>query len=131
MLRSYTTARASSIGPADNRQDVTEVVELHDGVRQHVRDRGTAGRASRRPQLAAEGELRALCRAVVGLAVHRAAGLEPALVALSHPSDRAPRRPVRARRWLADPHRAAARGRTADRAVALGSDADPGREAHP
>jgi homogentisate 1,2-dioxygenase len=44
--------------------------------------------------------------------------------------DRAPRRPVRARRWWADPHRAAARGRTADRAVALGSDADPGREAH-
>ena len=38
-------------------------------------------------QLAAEGELRPLCRAALRLAVHGAAGDQPALLALSHPPD--------------------------------------------
>jgi len=41
-----------------------------------------ARRASRRAQLAAEGELRAVCRAAFRFAVHRAAGDQPALLAL-------------------------------------------------
>ena len=50
------------------------------------------GALAGRPQLAAEGELRPLCRAALRLAVHRAAGDQPAHLALSHPPDGAAHR---------------------------------------
>src|SRR5581483_5625705 len=96
---------------------------LHVGLRQHVRDRGARRRAPRRPQLATESELWPLCRAALGLALYGAAGLEPALLALPHPPDRAPHRALRARRPRADAHRAEPRERNAHRAAALGPDA--------
>ena len=58
---------------------------LYVRLRQQFRDRGAARRAAHRPQFAAALRLRALCGAVVRLAVHRAARQQRALLALSHP----------------------------------------------
>ena len=55
-------------------------------------------RAADRPQFAAKGRFRPLCRAAVGLAVHGAAGEQPALVALSHSPDGQALGPLQAHR---------------------------------
>src|SRR5690348_10585480 len=86
-------------------------VRLHVWLWQYVRDRSVVGRTADRAQLAAEGELRALCRAALRLAVHSAAIHERALLALSHPSRCAAYVAFRAHRSKSDPHRAAARER--------------------
>ena len=59
--------------------------ELPLRLRQRVRDRGAAGRAAGRPQLAAALRLRPLRRAAFRLALHRAARRQRALLALPHP----------------------------------------------
>src|SRR5205807_6580756 len=66
-------------------------------------------------KFAAEGQLRALRRAALGVAVHRAAGHQPALLALSHPPRRPPHQPFPAHRPRPDPYRAGARRERADR----------------
>ena len=100
---------------------------LHVRLRQQLRDRGAAGRAADRPQLAAALRLRALCRATLRFALHRAARQQRALVALSHPAVGEALRPLRQGRCPAVAHRAVPRGRAADRATALGSGADSER----
>ena len=58
-------------------------------------------------------ELRALCRTALGLALHRAAGDQSALMALSHPTERQAFGPLRASRQGADAD-GAERARTRD-----------------
>src|SRR5262249_11556142 len=73
--------------------DGYEIRRPHDaaiyvGLRQQLRDGGASGSAADRPQLAPEGQLRALCRAAQRLAIHGASRPEPALLALSHLAER-------------------------------------------
>ena len=102
---------------------------LHVRLRQRLRDRGAARRAADRPQLAAEVHLRALRGAALGLALHRAALDQRALLALSHPPEREAFGRFRKVDGLLRTA-PAPRGRRADRAHALGPDADPEGEAH-
>ena len=66
-----------------------------------------------------------LCRAALRLAFHRAARQQRAVLALPHPSDGEALGPFREGRCRAVAHRAVPRIRNADRAAALGPDADP------
>ena len=111
--------------------DAGDAGRLHAGLRQRLRDRGAAGRAARRAELAAAHGLRALCRAAVGLALHRAARHQRALLALPHPPLGAARAEVQedGAAPLED-GAVARRARPPDRPAALGAGADPEGEAH-
>src|SRR5260370_10038163 len=86
-------------------------------LRKQLRDGGAAGRPADRPQLAPEGQLRALRRAAERLAVHGAARAEPALLALPDLADRQTPRPLCEDRQAADPdHARPAASHAADRA---------------
>ncbi len=98
---------------------------LHVRLRQQFRDRGVARRAADGAQLAAALRLRALCRAALRLAVHRAARQQRAFLALSDPPVGEAFRTLCQSRRRAVAHRAVPRTRTTDRAIALGSGADP------
>ncbi len=66
------------------------IAGVSDRLRQRLRDRGAARRASGGPQLAAEVPLRALRRAAQRLALYGAADHERAELALPHPADGRP-----------------------------------------
>ena len=83
------------------------------------------GALADRAQLAAALRLRALRRAAVRLAVHRAARQQRALVAVSDPAVGQALRPVRQGRCRAVAHRAVPRAGDAGLAIALGPGADP------
>ncbi|CAD5377798.1 hypothetical protein OF001_U230050 [Pseudomonas sp. OF001] len=68
---------------------------LPGGLRQRVRQRGAARRPAGRPELAAEGALRPVCRAAVRHRLHRAAQRGAAYLDVPHPPVRRPR-PLRA-----------------------------------
>ena len=84
-------------------------------------------RVADRPQLAAADELRPLRGAALGLALHGAAGDQPALLALPHPAERQAFRPLPEDRPRAGAHGTGRpRGeRPADRPDALEPDPDP------
>ena len=105
---------ATRCGAACSRRHERATLPVPVGLRQRVRDRGAAGRAAGRPQLAAARALRPLRRAAERHRVHRAARRQPAQLALPHPAGgdapavrahrrRPHRRPLRRGRGDAEP----------------------------
>src|SRR6185369_3461979 len=97
--------------------------EIHVRLRQQLRNRSLGRGAPGRAKLAAEGELRPLCRATLRFAVHRAAGHQSAHLALSDKADGPAHRPVSEGRGRLHPYRPGpGRNRSADWPVALVAD---------
>ena len=111
------------------RQDHPELAPHHAGLHvrlpQQFRDGGAARRIADRAQFAATLRLRALCRTAFRLAVHGAARQQRTLLAVSDQAFGKAFRTFCKSRCRAVAHRAVPRAGDRDRAVALGSDADP------